>query len=871
MTARLVVTLPPSVVGDDAIVFATRAKARGAELVELRTDLHGAGDLDVDRLAARIDLVVAERGAPVPHAWRRVAALVDRELGAEDVADATLVSLHAERPLSSSEALARWGAVTLGSSSTLVKHVEPLTPSSWTRAALREAMPRLMATRALLEQRFGAGRVTVLATGPWALPFRAVLAEGNALDYLALAPSWLAAAGQRLLEDAVRARRVASTSERLAILGTDLAGSRSPRVHQAPFDRVDLPEDAPLDDLVAALHPYYRGFAVTSPFKQRAARSATSDHDAVNTLVRTRAGYAGANTDVQGATAVLAHLRRSGHEEVTVLGDGGAAAALPVAASSLGMRLRVVRRREVSAPITGAVVWTWPARVAAPTTLVFQDATVAVIAYGAHARVIADVVTKAGGTPLHLGPRWFVAQARAQRDLWQATPRFEAAAPSAPARARATRVDLDATATKAARLVPPPSKSDAQRALTLAHVLGTPSLVALGPERDLPDDVVALATGLMTLRQRPAAGATIACGDGAAPLRILVGQAAVTPGARVLFTGSARLGARPHRPLLDALAATLAPAGLSFSSGEPWPLEVRGATAMVDAGATRFAVAARASSQHATSVLLAAAALVAREQRPWTVDLVGPTASRGYLDLTIAWLARLGFVVDVRDRAITIAGVRERLGDQEKDQASVPIPGDWSSIGYLALAAWRTGGTVAHVDLQAMHPDRALVQVLAHAGLALEARPNGDVAVVGTPRAGVRVSADECPDLLPTVAALACVLPAPSTLSALGVLRHKESDRVQGIEALVRAAGGTATLIDDALVITPGRVPNHLVVTTQGDHRLAMAAATLAVLARARLTVDDGACVTKSFPGFWRELERLHCVVTPEAGGAPPR
>jgi len=46
--------------------------------------------------------------------------------------------------------------------------------------------PGVLATQQALIERFGANHVTVLCTGPLALPFRAVLAQKNALDYLAL-------------------------------------------------------------------------------------------------------------------------------------------------------------------------------------------------------------------------------------------------------------------------------------------------------------------------------------------------------------------------------------------------------------------------------------------------------------------------------------------------------------------------------------------------------------------------------------------------------------------------------------------------------------------------------------------------------------
>ena len=161
------------------------------------------------------------------------------------------------------------------------------------------------------------------------------------------------------------------------------------------------------------------------------------------------------------------------------------------------------------------------------------------------------------------------------------------------------------------------------------------------------------------------------------------------------------------------------------------------------------------------------------------------------------------------------------------------------------------------MDLDAHHPDRAVVRLIEAAGLWLEAAGDG-VRVRGELRRGLEANGAECPDLLPTLAALACVAPAESVFERVEVLRHKESDRVRGIIELVEASGGTARLElgDTRLRIRPGATRTPLVVDSRGDHRLAMAATTLAVLAGAPLRLADPECVNKSFPGFWSEVAR---------------
>ncbi len=407
MTPRRVVTLPPDRVGDAAEAFAVEARSRGADILEVRNDLHADG-LDVRRLSRVMDVLVSERGRPLAAHWLEACALVDvpREAAVPE-GKRVLLSFHADGPMDAGAAVAEWRATRIPKTA-LVKHVEPLGPI--------EQGARLLEVQRALAEWLGPERVTVLAMGPLALPFRCVLARRNALDYLALEPRFFAALGQRLLADAVREAKADAQRMRLGILGSSIAHSMSPRIHPQPFDRIDLPPDADVGRLVDALAPWYRGFAVTSPFKKPLARHLGSELDAINTLYRRGGRWVGANTDIEGAVAVLERLPPG---KVTVLGDGGVAPALRQAASRLGRPVEVLKRAEAEGrTVSGAVVWTWPEQVGAPEGLRFSGADVAIIAYGRAAVRLAAEVARRAGRPKRLGPRWFVRQARAQRALW---------------------------------------------------------------------------------------------------------------------------------------------------------------------------------------------------------------------------------------------------------------------------------------------------------------------------------------------------------------------------------------------------------------------------------------------------------------------
>jgi 3-phosphoshikimate 1-carboxyvinyltransferase len=397
-------------------------------------------------------------------------------------------------------------------------------------------------------------------------------------------------------------------------------------------------------------------------------------------------------------------------------------------------------------------------------------------------------------------------------------------------------------------LRPPISKSDAHRALVLAHALGR-AAPALGPESERPYDVRVVAAALARFGE--AGSLEIDCRDGGAPLRLLLAQAALRPG-ETRLTGSARLAARPHATLLDALRRGLGPAGLQLDVGDPWPIVVRGAAPVGEVG---FTVVAEQSSQPLSALLLLATALAARGHAT-TIEAVGPIASEGYLAMTLKWLRAAGVRVEVEGGCHRVLAV-------QKAGPLPAVPSDWSSIGYLLLAAWASGGWVEKVDVDASHPDRAIIAQLASVGIIVELA-DGRARVHGQAHGGLDFDVASAPDLAPTLAALACVLPSPSRLSAIAILRLKESDRIAGVQALVEAAGGRARIDGDALTIEPATsIPERLRFAARGDHRLVMAAAVLAVLARRPLVLEGAEHVEKSFPTFFAQLGRLGVCIAP--------
>jgi 3-dehydroquinate dehydratase/shikimate dehydrogenase len=194
----------------------------------------------------------------------------------------------------------------------------------------------------------GGGRVLAFATGPAALVSRILaLAGGAPFVYAAPAAGKETADGQPSLAElraALPPRAGAASTAIFGVVGRPVGHSLSPLVHtialrllgfDAVFMGFEPREFGPFWDLAEKL-PFFRGFAVTAPFKEEALRRSDRADDgarhavAANTLVRGEAGWRALNTDDDGAADALElglGAKLLGRK-VVILGTGGAARAV---------------------------------------------------------------------------------------------------------------------------------------------------------------------------------------------------------------------------------------------------------------------------------------------------------------------------------------------------------------------------------------------------------------------------------------------------------------------------------------------------------------------------------------------------------------
>jgi 3-phosphoshikimate 1-carboxyvinyltransferase len=203
------------------------------------------------------------------------------------------------------------------------------------------------------------------------------------------------------------------------------------------------------------------------------------------------------------------------------------------------------------------------------------------------------------------------------------------------------------------------------------------------------------------------------------------------------------------------------------------------------------------------------------------------------------------------------------------------VPGDVS-----AAAFWLVAGAIHHDAELVLHAvgvnptRRAVIDILRSMGADIEERPLGDRPAgddgVGEPMADlvVRSSALRATDLGPAEVAAAideipvlCLAAAAATgttvIRGAGELRHKESDRIAGTAAGLRALGASIEIDGDDLHIEGGRVLHGAETDSLDDHRLAMTFAIAGLIAAGETAIGRPGSAAVSYPGFFDDLERV--------------
>lgn len=198
------------------------------------------------------------------------------------------------------------------------------------------------------------------------------------------------------------------------------------------------------------------------------------------------------------------------------------------------------------------------------------------------------------------------------------------------------------------------------------------------------------------------------------------------------------------------------------------------------------------------------------------------------------------------------------------------LPGDLSAAAFLLTAAQIVPGSRVTVRGVGINPTRTGVLEIArdmNAGLTVEPRgeeggePVGELHAWHQPMTAMAIGGEllvRAIDEVPIVCALAARAGGTTVLRDAQELRVKESDRIAAMARVLRAFGVDCDERPDGLAVHGTDAPLTAAdVASGGDHRVAMTACILGLVAGAPTIVRDVDCIRTSFPRFVGTLRAL--------------
>jgi len=341
------------------------------------------------------------------------------------------------------------------------------------------------------------------------------------------------------------------------------------------------------------------------------------------------------------------------------------------------------------------------------------------------------------------------------------------------------------------------------------------------------------------------------CGNAGTGVRLIMGACAGYE-IHATFTGDASLSSRPMNRILD-------------------PLRDMGIEAAAQDGG-RLPVILRSDGQlqpltytpPIASAQVKSAILLAGVNTDGVTTITEPIATR---DHTENMLRAFGAKVEVTKR--NGADVIKLEGPVKLKAATVHVPGDPSSAAFPIVAALITPGSDIIVENVMMNATRTgLFECLTEMGGHVQAnnfRKSGgeviaDIHVKYSKLHGITVPPKRAASMIdeyPILAVAAAAASGTTIMDDIGELRVKESDRITATANLLSVNGVDVEELENGLKVKGGAVTGGEVVTTHHDHRIAMSALILGLIAENPVSIDDASMIATSFPTFFDLMRGL--------------
>ena len=339
----------------------------------------------------------------------------------------------------------------------------------------------------------------------------------------------------------------------------------------------------------------------------------------------------------------------------------------------------------------------------------------------------------------------------------------------------------------------------------------------------------------------PVKDADLFMGNAGTAIRPLTAALALS-GGHYRLSGVPRMHERPIGDLVDGLRQIGADVRYAGNAGFP-PLAIHPAEARLDAP---IRLRGDVSSQFLTALLMA----LPLTGRQAVIEMTTELISRPYVEITLKLMARFGVEVEREGwQRFTIAA-----GQRYRSPGILHVEGDASSASYF-LAAGAIGGGPVRVEgigRDSIQGDLRFADELEKLGATITWGDNWIEA--SAPRRKLKafdLDLNHIPDAAMTLAVAALFADGPCRLRNIASWRVKETDRIAAMATELRKLGAKVEEGDDHIAVSPP--PTFVagaVIDTYDDHRMDMCFS-LAALGGVPVTINDPACVNKTFPGYF--------------------
>lgn len=330
-------------------------------------------------------------------------------------------------------------------------------------------------------------------------------------------------------------------------------------------------------------------------------------------------------------------------------------------------------------------------------------------------------------------------------------------------------------------------------------------------------------------------------------MRFLTSYFASQEGKKVTLTGSKRMTERPIKVLVDALQILGASIEYENNNGYP-PIRITGKKITKN----KVSLPANISSQYISSLLLIAPSL----ENGLELELMGKITSVPYIKMTLALLTEIGVESSFEGNIIKVQP------KASVNTTNLVVESDWSSASYfysiVALSEVGTEITLSAYKKNSLQGDSVLSEIYEHFGVETIFSEN-DIKLCKTaePKTEIlKIDLSNAPDTAQTIAVTCAGLSIGCHLTGLHTLKIKETDRLEALNVELSKLGANISVTDKSLTLEPSEnLKKDVAIDTYKDHRMAMAFSPLAL--KIPIAINDAGVVSKSYPDFWNDLEKL--------------